>query len=277
MKGKRVLITGATSGIGKAAAKGLGRMGAAVTFTTRDVERGKLVKGEIVEATGNREVEYLYCDLASFESIRKSCAEYKAGNDRLHVLINNAGVWDFNRRISSDGIERTFAVNYLAPFLMTGLLLDTVKKSAPARIVNVGSALHGGTINLGDIEFERKFSGFRAYRQSKLALLLHTRLLAEKLKGTGITVNCVQPGMVATNLARDAGPLMRGMFRYLGKRPERGAETPVWAASSREAANLTGEYIVNNKAKRSSRESYDMELAARLWKLGESYLEQERR
>jgi len=272
MKGKVVVITGATSGIGKAMAMELVKKGATITLTTRDMGRGQAVKAEMLEVSGNPNVEVLLCDLASFDSIRNFCKAFLSKHDELHVLVNNAGIWDFDRRISHDGIERIFAVNFLAPFLMTDLLLGRMKESAPSRIVNVGSALHGGTVQFEDIEFSSGFSGFRAYRQSKLALLLYTRLLAKKLEGTGVTVNCVAPGMVNTNLARDAGPMMRGMFRLLGKSPEKGARTPLYVTSSPGVVNMTGEYFSNMKVKRSSKESYDMELAARLWRVGEGYL-----
>ena len=205
MKGKIVLITGATSGIGKATAAELARRGAAIVFTARDEGRGAAAREEIIRESGGGSVESVHCDLSSFDSIRSCCASFAARYPALHVLINNAGVWDFTRRLSRDGIENIFAVNYLAPFLMTNLLLDTLKKSAPSRIVNVGSGLHGGTINFDDIEFSGSFSAVKAYRQSKLAILLFTRLLALKLEGTGVTVNAVHPGFVSTNLGRDAG------------------------------------------------------------------------
>lgn len=272
MKDRRVLITGVTSGIGKETAIGLAKLGASLTFTTRDLEMGKRVKDEISAASANTDIEFLYCDLASFESIRECCTEFKANHDRLHVLVNNAGLWNRRRRLSKDGIENMFAVNYLAPFLMTDLLLDTLKRSAPSRIINLTSGLHSGTINFDDVESEKKFTGFKVYRQSKLAVILYTRLLAKKLEGTGVTVNCIGPGMVATNLARDAGLLMRGMFRLLGKKPEKGAETPVFLASSPEVVSVTGEYFAKKAVKRSSEESYDLELAERLWKVSEEYV-----
>lgn len=272
MKDRKVLITGATSGIGKETAIGLGKLGASLVFTTRDLEKGKRVRDEIIAASGNGDVEFLYCDLASFESIRKCCDEFKARHDRLHVLINNAGVWDRRRRVSKDGIENMFAVNYLAPFLMTPLLLDTLKGSTPSRIINLTSGLHSGTINFDDIESEKSFSGFKVYRQSKLAVILYTRLLAKKLEGSGVTVNCLAPGMVATNLGRDAGRFSRAMFRLLGKKSEKGAETPIFLASSQDVENVSGEYFSKKAVKRSSEESYDIELAERLWALSETYV-----
>jgi NAD(P)-dependent dehydrogenase (short-subunit alcohol dehydrogenase family) len=272
LKDRRVLVTGATSGIGKETAIGLAKLGASLTFTTRDLEMGKRVKDEIIEASANTDVEFLFCDLASFESVRKCCSEFKSKHDRLHVLVNNAGLWNRRRRISKDGIENMLAVNYLAPFLMTDLLLDTLKQSAPSRIINLSSGLHSGTINFDDIESEKKFTGFKVYRQSKLALILYTRLLAKKLGGTGVTVNCINPGMVATNLGRDGGRFSRAMFKLLGKKPEKGAETPIFLASSPEVATITGEYFSKKAVKRSSEESYDMELAERLWKVSEEYV-----
>jgi len=214
----------------------------------------------------------LKCDLASFESIRNCCKEFKSKYDKLHVLINNAGVWDFKRRESKDGIENIFATNYLAPFLITNLLIDILKKGSSSRIINVTSGMHYGTINFDDIEFKQKFSGAKAYRQSKLGLILFTRLLAKKLEGTGVTVNCVHPGMNKTDLGRDAGGFSQMIFKLIGKNPEIGAVTSIYLASSPDVENITGEYFAKEKIKRSSKESYDMNLANKLWDVSEKYL-----
>ena len=245
MKGKIVLITGATSGIGKETAKGLAVQDATIVFTTRNEERGKTTQKEIMEATNNKKIFPIFCDLASFDSIRKCCDEYKTRYKTLDVLVNNAGVWDFKRKESKDGIENIFATNYLAPFLMTNLLLDLLKKSAPSRIINVASALHSGTINFDDLENKKHFSGTKAYAQSKLAIILFTRLLAKKLEGTGVTVNCVQPGLTRTNLGRDAGVITNGMFKLFGKSPKKGAETSIYLASSNKVKDISGEYFVD--------------------------------
>jgi len=272
LKNKIVLITGATSGIGKETALGLAELGATIVFTTRDNLKGEKTRNELIAAINNENIDMLKCDLASFESIKNCCKEFKSKYDMLHVLINNAGVWDFKRRESKDGIENIFATNYLAPFLMTNLLLDVLKKSSPSRIINVTSGMHYGTINFDDIEFKQKFSGAKAYGQSKLGLILFTRLLAKKLEGTSVTVNCVHPGMNKTDLGRDAGGFSRMIFKLTGKDPKIGAETSIYLASSPDVENIAGEYFVKKKIKKSSKESYDMDLAKQLWDVSKKYL-----
>ncbi len=272
MKGKIVLITGATSGIGKETALGLARLGATVVFTTRDDQKGAKTKEEIIQVTGNASIDVLHCDLASFDSIRACVQEFKRNYAQLKVLINNAGTWDFKRRESKDGIENIFATNYLAPFLLTNMLLDLLKKSAPSQIINVTSGLHKGTIHFDDIEFKRKFSGFKAYSQSKLGVILFTRLLAKKLEGTGVRVNCVHPGMNNTNLGRDAGAVSRWAFKHMGKNPKVGAETSIYLASDPAAATLDGEYLAKKQVRRSSKPSYDLQVAQQLWDLSVKYV-----
>lgn len=271
MKGKIVLITGATSGIGKETAIGLAKLGANIVFTARNLQNGEMTKDEIIKNSHNNKLDFIYCDLASFESIQSCCDEFKAGYDQLHVLINNAGIWNSKRRESKDGIEETFAVNYLAPFLMTNLLLDVLKKSRPSRIINVSSQAHKGTINFDDIEFKKSYSGWKTYSHSKLAIILFTKLLAKKLEGTGVTANCVHPGMVATNLGRDSNIISRTIFRWFGKDPEKGAETTIYLASSPEVENITGEYFADKKIKQSSAESNDMAMAEKLWDVSAKY------
>jgi len=271
-KDKIVLITGATSGIGKETAIGTAKLGGTIVFTTRYMQKGELIKNDIVKASNNNKVDFLYCDLASFDSIQSCCDQFKAKYGQLHVLINNAGVWESKRKVSKDGIESTFAVNYLAPFLMTNLLLDALKKGAPSRIINLTSGYHGGTINFDDVEFKRSFSGRKAYRQSKLAMILFTKLLAEKLKGAGITVNCVNPGFTATNLARELNLILRTFFKFFGKNPKKGAEASIFLATSPEVENITGQYFANKKIRQSSKESNDMEVAKKLWDLSVEYV-----
>jgi len=272
LKNKIILITGATSGIGKETALGLAKLGAIIVFTTRDIVKGEKTKKELIDKTNNKNIQMLTCDLASIESIKNCCNEFKSKFNKLHVLINNAGVWDFKRKESKDGIENIFAVNFLAPFLMTNLLLDVLKNGKPSRIINVTSGMHYGTINFDDIEFKQKFSGAKAYRQSKLGLILFTRLLAKKLEGSGVTVNVVQPGMNKTDLGRDAGGFSKMIFKMMGKNPSIGSETSIYLASSPDVENITGEYWVKKEIKKSSKESYNMDLAEKLWDVGKKYL-----
>jgi NAD(P)-dependent dehydrogenase (short-subunit alcohol dehydrogenase family) len=271
MKGKVILITGATSGIGTETARGLAKLGATIVFTTRDEKKGIDTIKELIKTTGNQDIHVLFCDLASLKSIHACCDEFKRKFDRLDVLINNAAIWDYTRRESKDGIENIIATNFLAPFLMTHLLLDLLKKSSPSRIINLTSGLHSGTINFEDFEFKQKFSGLKAYRQSKLAVILFTRLLAKKLEGTSVTVNCVHPGMNRTNLGRDAGKISQAIFKLITKDPKIGAETSIYLASSPEVEGVTGKYYYKKESRESSKESYDMDLAEKLWQLGAKY------
>jgi len=272
MEGKIVLITGATSGIGKVTAQELARLGATVVFTTRDTKKGEQTKQELIQTTKNKNIDMLYCDLASFVSIRTCCAKFLEKYDALHVLVNNAGVWDYHRRESKDGIENIFAINYLAPFLMTNLLLSVLKKSVPSRIINVSSGLHSGTIHFDDLESKKSFSGMKVYAHSKLVLILFTRLLAKKLEGTGVTVNCVNPGMTKTELGRDAGFFSRMFFKVFGKNVEKGAETSLYLASSPDVETISGEYFEKKAVKQTNEETYDMDAAEKLWDISKKYV-----
>jgi len=272
MNGKMVLITGATSGIGKETARGLAQLGATVIITTRDIQRGEQTKQELIQSTKNNNIDVLYCDLASFASIRGCCTEFLKKYDALHVLINNAGIVDYHRRESKDGIENTFATNFLAPFLMTNLLIDVLKKSAPARIINLTSGLYSGTIHFNDLEFKKDFSAMKVYGHSKLAIILFTRLLAERLKGTGVTANCVNPGMSATNLGRDAGWFSAKFFKIFGKEPSIGAQTPIYLASSSDVETISGEYFEKKTVKIINKETYDLDAAKKLWDVSKKFV-----
>lgn len=272
MKGKIVLITGATSGIGKETARALAQLGAKIVITTRDARSGEQTKQELIQSTKNDNIDVLFCDLSSFISIRECCNEFLKRYSSLHVLINNAGIVEYHRRESKDGIENTFAVNYLAPFLMTNLLLDMLKKSAPSRIINLTSGLHSGTIHFDDLGFNHGFSGMKVYGHSKLAIILFTRLLADQLKGTGVTVNCANPGMSATNLSRDAGWFSAKIFKLLAKEASIGAQTPIYLASSSEVETISGEYFEKKAAKTTNKETYDMDAAKKLWEISKKYV-----
>ncbi len=271
MTGKICLITGGTSGIGKATVLALARMGATVAFTARDVEKGKAVAAQIRSVSESNTVDFLECDLSSLTSVRDCCTQFRERYSGLHVLINNAGTWEGGRKVSKDGIENTLAVNHLAPFLMTNLLVDLIKKSAPSRIISVSSGLHGGTIAFEDIEFKKRFMAIMAYRQSKLANMLFIKELSRRIAGTGVTANSLMPGFVATGLSRNMTVVSRAFFRLFGSSPEKGAGTSVYLASSPDVANISGECFRKKRIVKTSKESYDPELAKRLWELSESY------
>ena len=269
MKDKVVMVTGANSGIGKAASLALAKMGATVVMVARSKERGEAARSEIIRKSQSNAVDLLLADLSSLESVRILASEFQKKYSSLHVLINNAGLFNQRRRVTADGYENTFATNYLAPFLLTNLQLDLLKASAPSRIINVSSVGHyNGHINFDDLNLENDYGGWRAYGQSKIALVLFTHQLAKKLQGTGVTVNAVHPGTVATNIwSRPLGPV--GFIMALPKlfmtSPEKGAETIVYLASSPDAKSLSGEYLEKLKVKKSSDESYNEEIAQRLW------------
>ena len=274
MHGKICLVTGASSGIGKATALGLAKIGATVVMVCRDAARGEAALTEIKQKSSNNSVDLLLADLSSQEAIRRLANEYKSKYQRLHVLINNAGVYYTKRHVTVDGLEAMFAVNYLARFLLTNLILDIIKSSAPARIINVAGAYHAkGKIDFDDLQGEKDFDGQRANHQSKLADVLFTNELARRLKGTGVTVNCLHPGMVATDLIDKDKDFPR-FFKYLYKlsrplmkSPAKGAETSIYLASSPEVEGITGQYFVNKKIAQSSPESHDPQLAQRLWEV----------
>lgn len=269
MRDRVVMITGANSGIGKAASLAIARMGATLVMVARDKAKGEAAKAEVIKESQNNSVDLLVADLSSVESVRQLAAEFQKKYSKLHVLINNAGLFNQRRHVTVDGYENTFATNYLAPFLLTNLQLDLLKASAPSRIVNVSSVGHyNGHVNFDDLNLEKEYGGWKAYGQSKLALVLFTHELAKKLQGTGVTVNAVHPGTVATNIwTRPFGPV--GFIMALPKlfmtSPEKGAETIVYLASSDEAQGLNGEYLEKLKVKKSSDESNNEEIAQRLW------------
>jgi NAD(P)-dependent dehydrogenase (short-subunit alcohol dehydrogenase family) len=269
MKDKVIMVTGANSGIGKAASLALARMGATLVMVARNKGRGEAARSEIIRKSQNNSVDLFLADLSSLESVRQLATDFKKKYPKLHVLINNAGLFNQRRRVTADGYENTFATNYLASFLLTNLQLDLLKASAPSRIINVSSVGHyNGHINFDDLNLEKEYGGWKAYGQSKLALVLFTHELAKKLQGTGVTVNAVHPGTVATNIwSRPFGPV--GFIMALPKlfmtSPEKGAETIVYLASSSDAKGLNGEYLEKLKVKKSSDESYDEEIAQRLW------------
>jgi NAD(P)-dependent dehydrogenase (short-subunit alcohol dehydrogenase family) len=272
MDGKIILITGANSGIGKATATALAEMGAHVVMMSRDLEKGEIARKEIIRISRNSSVDVMQCDLASMASIRKFATDFIARYQQLDVLINNAGIFTEKRMETADGFEYQIGVNHLGHFLLTHLLLDILKKSSPARIINVSSGAHfGGKIDLNDFQMEKRYSSWKSYARSKLANILFTYELAHRLSGTGVTVNCLHPGFVNTRFAfnRDSekpNPLMRLMKPFMIK-PVTGAETSVYLAASPEVERTTGKYFARRKERSSSRASYDLIVAEKLWNL----------
>ena len=266
MNGKVCVVTGANSGIGRVTAIDLAGRGATVVLICRNHAGGSAVVEEIGRRGGNAAL--LVADLASQRQVREVAAAFLKRFDRLDVLINNAGVAGWSTRFETeDGLERTFAVNHLAPFLMTNLLLDALKASAPSRVVTVSSAAHRNyTIDMDDLQGERRYSGFGAYSRSKLANILFTHELSRRLEGTGVTANCLHPGVVATGIFRNVPAWLRVIFTSrLVMSPERGADTTIYLATAPELAEVSGQYFVKRKTVRPSRASRDAETARRLW------------
>jgi NAD(P)-dependent dehydrogenase (short-subunit alcohol dehydrogenase family) len=240
-------ITGATQGIGMVTARALADAGYRVLMGCRSAQRGELVRDHLVRSTGNQDVEVVALDLASRQVVT-SCAATVVGRcDRLDLLVNNAGMMSATRALSADGIELTFAVNHLGPFLLTELLLDLLAASAPARIVNVASRLHlRGSLDLGRPQSDERYRSLAAYARSKLANVVYTLELAERLQGTGVTVNCLHPGVVATNLFPSTSrpmALAAGMAKRFMMSPEEGAATTIYLALSPEVADISGAYF----------------------------------
>ncbi len=268
MRGKVCLVTGSNSGIGKETALGLARLGATVVMVCRDQSKGEAAQAEIKQKSGNPSVDLLIADLSSQQSIRHLAQAVIARYPQVHILVNNAGMSPSHRAVTIDGIEKTFAVNHLAPFLLTNLLLDHVKASAPARIVTVASTAQNA-INFDDLQNEKHYSVWEVYGQSKLANILFTYELARRLEGTGVTANCLHPGVVSTNLARDLNPLFRAMARLFFTSAEKGAHNSIYVASSPEVEGRSGKYFVKQREARSSAASYDTASAQRLWQISE--------
>ena len=270
MAGKSVLVTGGTGGIGKATAIGLAALGARVGITGRDQARAAAAAAGIRAATGNAAVEAFAADMSAQAEVRRLAAQVADTYPRLDVLVNNVGGFWAHRHVTADGLEHTFALNHLAPFLLTSLLLDRLTASAPARIVTVSSGAHArGRIDFDDLQGERNYSGQRAYSQSKLASVMFTYELARRLDGTGVTATVLHPGVVRTSFgAEDQAAyfaVMIGVARLFMKTPAQGASTPVYLASSPQVEGITGRYFVNRKPKTSSKASYDAAAATRLW------------
>ena len=271
MDGRVCMVTGASSGIGKETAEKLAERGARVVMVCRNRDKGGEALADIKKRSRNDFVELLIADFTSLASVRELVKAFEGGHDALHVLVNNAGVAQVRRSVTGDGFETTFQVDFLSHFLLTNLLLDVLKKSSPSRIVNVSSVGHfGGHIDFDDLQTERGYGVMKAYSRAKLAQVLFTYELARKLGGTGVTVNCLHPGAVATNIwGASLGPLS-----FVGKAtklfmmsPAKGAQTSVYLASSPEVDGVTGKYFDDKREEKSSAESYDEAVAKRLWEV----------
>lgn len=271
MDGKVCIITGGTGGIGRITAETLARQGADVTVIGRDSQKTLRVVQEIRQQTGNPRIEALIGDLSVQADVRRMASEFHQQHDRLHVLLNNAGAVFINRQVSQDGIEMTFALNHLAYFLFTNLLLDLLIASAPARVINVSSVAHvGAKLNLDDLQNQKHYQSWSVYGQSKLANLYFTYELARRLQGTGVTVNALHPGFVATNFGRSNGGIFNPLFRLFqvaAISPEEGAQTSIFLATDPSVAQMSGKYFTKSKAVRSSPVSYDNDIARKLWQI----------
>ena len=254
MTGKTVLVTGATDGIGEETAHQLAEMNARVLIHGRDRDKAQAVRQKIIQETGNDQVEVILADLAVMADVRALAADVKERANHLDVLINNAGVYMEEKVITSDGFELTFAVNHLAPFLLTNLLLDLLKQSTPARIITVSSSAHGSArLDLENLNAEKKFHGWGAYCVSKLGNLLFAFALARRLNGTGVVSNALHPGTINTKMLQKA-------WGMLGRPVEEGAATPVYLASAPELRDVTGEYFIKQEIARPSEQSRDRAL-----------------
>ncbi|HDH03557.1 MAG TPA: SDR family oxidoreductase [Actinobacteria bacterium] len=272
MTGRTCMVTGASSGIGKATAIGLARMGADLVLVCRDRGRGEDAAEEISDQAGSGFVELLIADLGVQSQIRRLAEGLLSTSRPLHVLVNNAGVTINDRSETEDGIETTFAINHLGPFLLTNLLLDRIKESAPSRVVTVSSVAHkfGSGMNFEDINSEQNYGGLRVYGRSKLANILFTRELARRLEGTDVTANSLHPGSVASNFGQNNGGFLRPLIRLMApmmKSPEKGAQTSIFLASSPEVQSVSGAYFVNCKEQTPGRAATDEADAKRLWDL----------
>ncbi|MFW9958591.1 MAG: SDR family oxidoreductase [Candidatus Odinarchaeota archaeon] len=270
MDGKICIVTGSNSGIGKETALALAEMGASVIMAVRNLERGRAALDSFHHETKELQIELMQCDVASKASIERFVSEFKSNHNSLHVLVNNAGAVFSRRQMTEDGFERTFAVNYLGPFILTRSLLPLLKSSAPSRVINLCSGLYkSGDFVLDDLQSKRKYSSQKVYRNAKLLLLMHTYTLARNLEGTGVAVNAVLPGFVATNLGKNSGSrmqgLMFGMMKPFQLSPKEGAETSVYVAASSEVEGLSGKCFSKKQVVTTTEISYDESLQKQLW------------
>lgn len=271
MEGKTALVTGGTSGIGHAIATGLAREGAHVVLPVRDPRRAVAALDAIRAKVPGAKLETVRCDLASQASIREAAKEILSKHDKIHVLVNCAGVFVKDKTMTEDGVEKTFATNYLAYFLLTNLLLEPVKRAAPSRIVNVSSRYGGAKLDMDDVNFERRaYSYMKSTPPTMVARVMFTVELAERLQGTGVVVNTLHPGLVSnTALLNDTRGVFRWMTNTLGGTPEKGADTALWLATAPETANVTGKMFAKRKELKTPGQPADPAERRRLWQLSQ--------
>jgi len=274
LAGKEIVVTGATDGIGKVTARELAKMGASVTLVGRNAAKGEAVAAELRKVAGHDRVGFVAGDLESQKGVKGAAAAIKARVKRLDVLLNNAGAFFQKRDLTEDRIERTFALNHLGYFLFTYELMDLLKASGPSRVVNVASAAHqGAKLDVTDLQNEKRYSGWAAYGQSKLANIYFTYELARRLEGTGVTANCLHPGFVASRFGDNNGGLIRMLIGFAKSTfaisEDDGAKTSVFLASSPEVQGVSGKYFDKCAAIQSSSVSYDADVARELWRQSE--------
>lgn len=273
MAGRVVMVTGASNGIGRSIALGLARVGATVVMVCRNRERGKAAQGWISDLAGDVRLDLLVADLSSQGQVHMLARDFLDKYDRLDVLVNNAGVLMGHRSVTDDGLETTFAVNHLAYFQLTALLSDRLIETAPSRVVNVASIAHErGRLRFDDLQGEKRYGAVRAYAQSKLANIVFTYELARRLEGTGVTANCLDPGAIRSGLGKGSGGFAPRYWRL--RQPflapeEKGAETPIYLASSADVSETSGGYWAERRLRPSSKRSYDANDAKRLWDVSE--------
>jgi len=279
MKNKICLITGANAGLGKETALALAKQQAHVVMLCRNLSKAETARQDIIQRSGNPHIDIIECDLNDLDSVKKATAEFKAKYKQLHVLINNAGFMVLDKKTSANRFEATFAVNYLAHVLLTELLLDVLKASAPARILHVSSSVHKrAKLNLDDLMFDKTpYKGFTAYGNSKLANILYTYHLAKQLQGSGVTANVLDPGMVDTEFGDKVGipawmRIFTSVLRPWVKMPPEGALTTIHLASDPSLDHLNGTYWKTVKRSESSKESHDIALQEKLWQRTQSFL-----
>ena len=269
---KTCLITGANSGIGKVMALEIAKKDANVVMVCRSREKGEAARNDIIRESSNESVELMLADLSSMKQVRKLAEEFKQKHDKLHILINNAALWPNKRIMTSEGLETQFAINHLSHFLLTNLLLDIIKSSSPARIINTSSGLHKrAKIDFDNLQAEKSYKHMRVYGQTKLENVLFTKELARRLEGTGVTVNSFTPGMTSTNLGRYMSGGAKWFMRHMARSPEKGASTGVYLATSPEVEGVTGKYFGDRKEMKYNKIGDDVGIAKRLWNVSEEF------